>query len=402
MKNFKLLSLAFLLLVGIRGAYSALITLKLQPMTYQTITMSIDSTASSLQNEYHFDYDFAHGETPNTYFGAGDALKVYANGGWFSYGPQYITAELGDKILQNTTVTYNGRKYYKYNSSEVDMYVSISQGVYDNTRGYYMYYNVPFTNVSNTGVAKYYTAGQASGTCSYMRDDSTWGITGKCDNTGITLTQNDGPAARKATLYVYFPKKPTHPVTLNVLVAKLFINTDLADSQVYIGPNKAFREYNLRGTITFPNSCRTSAATQDVDLQSVNPSQFTTKGALPKNYNAKEVTLTFTCDQDIGSSYGSMNWHVSATGPSINNESVNGLLTATATSGTINNLGVGLSSNQTGTTKIDATGAKDYQATVSGKVATAKFYAYPTMINGSKPSGAGDFKATATVMFDVP
>jgi len=402
MKKFKLLSLAFLLLMVVRGAYSDLIILKLQPIDYQTITMSIDSAASPLQNEYMFKYSFGSNERPTTYFGAGNAINLYANGGWFAYGPQYITAEFGPKILLNTTITYNKRKYYKYNGSEVDMYVSISQGVYDNARGYYLYYNVPFTNASNNGVAKYYTAGPKSGTCSYMQDDSTWGINGKCDTSGITLTQNDGPAAREARLYVYFPKKPTHPVTLNVQLATLFINTDLADSQVYIGPRKAFREYNLRGTITFPNSCRTSAATQDVNLQSVNPSQFTTKGALPKNYSAKEVTLTFTCDQDIGSSYGSMNWHVSATGPSINNESVNGLLTATATSGTINNLGVGLSSNQTGTTKIDATGAKDYQATVSGKVATAKFYAYPTMINGSKPSGAGDFKATATVMFDVP
>ena len=406
MRKLTLLSLAGMLSICSQGTFAGFNTAVLQNMTYQSVVMDIESTATSLKNMYTFTYDFSAGETESTYFARGDAVSFISWGTRFAYGPQFITAQLGSKILANTSIIYDNKRFYKYDSTEVDLYVAIEQGVYDNSAGGYVNHFIPFQDVSNNGEAWFASNGSS---CSYTQDKSTWGIDGKCDHSGITITQHDGPAARKAKLYIYFPTKPTHPVTLNFVVAKLLVNQQLVDvspdtgaGKPYKDSRKAFRDYTLTGTITFPNSCRTSAATQDVNLQSVNPAQFTTKGKLPQNYTAKEATLTFTCDNDIGSSYGGMNWHLEATGPSVNNESVNGILMATATSGTVNNLGVGLSSNQAGTTKIDASGATDYPATVSGKVATAKFYAYPTMTSDAKPTGAGDYKATATVRFDIP
>ncbi|MEJ5073157.1 fimbrial protein [Enterobacter ludwigii] len=404
MKKLSLLNLALLLLIGSRSAF-AFVTAVVQNISLQNIPMSIETTATDLKNMYTFEYDSRTlGETPLTYIAKGNPYGYYSAGGEFKYGSQYFKAELSSYFKSGPTIRYQNRTYYKYNSSEIDMYVSIKQGVYENNSDTYVYHYIPFTDVSNNGKAVFTKLKKEEG-CYYDQDKSTWGITGTCDINGITITQNDGPAARLSTLYVYFPKKPTHPVTLNnVPVADIYVGAQLADSQDKPYDYRVFRKYTLSGTITFPNNCRTSLASQDVDLNSINPAQFTSKskGELPQNYTAKEVTLTFTCDNNIGSSYGGMNWHLEATGPSVNNESVNGILKATATSGTINNLGVGLSSNQAGTTKIDATGATDYPAAVSGKVATAKFYAFPTMINSNKPTGGGDYKATATVRFDIP
>jgi len=94
-----------------------------------------------------------------------------------------------------------------------------------------------------------------------------------------------------------------------------------------------------------------------------------------------------------------------ATGASKNAEQSNGLLAAVATgSNTINNLGIKVTRDESGANVVDTTGATSYDTTYSSddKQATATFYAYPTMINDTKPKGGGDFKATATLRFDIP
>jgi len=400
---YMLVSLSLLTVSSYSYANGEFPRLELQGDPVQDINAVITGDATTLSNDYQFHFT-ATDDVPDFVFKSNRAVPAGGSGQTADYGPQYIRGFQGQNLSQVDTVDFNGRTYYKYmGASPIPIYITLEQGVYSNASGKYEFVEIPFYLQSNAGVAKF-NMGITS--CAYNQSASSWGIQGACEVGGdMSITQPDGPAARESKIYVYFPTRPTEPVVLNnIEVARLYTGRYFEDDGNNQDMSFMFRRFTISGVITFKNICHTSTATRDVDLSEINASKFTTKGSMPRDYVAKEVTLTYECENDIikFDGAGSVMWSVAATGTSDNNEAANGILKASAETGTIGNLGVGLSSDKGGKNKLNAKGTTNYTAKIDGTRATATFYAFPTMINNNKPTGGGDYKATATVRFDIP
>lgn len=97
-----------------------------------------------------------------------------------------------------------------------------------------------------------------------------------------------------------------------------------------------------------------------------------------------------------------MKWSISPTSAS-SGSGLDGVLVAKPSNGnTIDGVGVKITSDSSGNTPVKLGGDNLQGAEVIGNKAMATFYAYPTMTTDTKPSGGGDFNATATVTFEVP
>jgi hypothetical protein len=327
-----------------------------------------------------------------------------------TYGPMwYKNVFFPSNVNISNSISYNGMTYYKMlNVADNDIYVAWKQIIYDYEGKSSRWYAAPFeVQDYSQWMCKQNSDGLAVYRNGKIISD------GECRDDFLSIPVRPGEVAGTGTLYFYFPKKPTKTVVFN--------NYRLADMKVtnsmlpgyqssYPGDGTMapYIQIALTGSLTFNNACRVSTnggLAVEVPLGALSAGQFTSKGALPNGYTAKTTSIDFSCDNDIPGTYGSnsIKWSVNAATESTSAEASNGILKAVAAgSNTINNLGVQLKSPQNSNNAINATGAVNYPTTISGKKATAQITAYPTMINGTKPSGSGDFKATATVTFNIP
>lgn len=329
-----------------------------------------------------------------------------------TYGPMWFKNTFWPSNVNiNSSVSYNGMTYYKMmNVADNDIYVAWKQIVHDYSTNSSKWYTTPF-EVSD--YSRWRCMYHDDGTLTVKNNDAEVSG-GECSDTTISIPVRPGEVAGTGTLYFYFPKKPTKTVVFNnYRLADMSITNIMPPSYQYNYPGDGtmapYLQIVLTGSLTFNNACRVSTnggLAVEVPLGALSTSQFTTKGTLPNGYTAKTTNIEFSCDNDIPGTYGSnsVKWSVNAATESTSAEASNGILKAVAagSGNTINNLGVQLKSPQNNNNAINATGAVNYPTTISGNKATAQITAYPTMINGTKPSGSGDFKATATVTFNIP
>lgn len=333
-----------------------------------------------------------------------------------TYGPLwYKNTFWPSNVNINNTISYNGMTYYKMlNVADNDIYVAWKQVIYDYKRSSNTWYTAPFVAQD---YSEWWCATNSYGEMNLVNNSRSVSG-GSCgedrESTSISIPVRPGENPSNGTLYFYFPKKPTKTVVFNnYRLADMNITNSMLpgyqNSYPGDGTMTPYLQILLTGSLTFNNACRVSTnggMAVEVPLGALSAGQFTTKGALPNGYTAKTTTIDFSCDNDIPGTYGSdsIKWSINAATESTSSEASNGILKAVAagSGNTINNLGVQLKSPQNSNNTINATGAVDYPTTISGKKATAQITAYPTMINSTKPSGAGDFKATATVTFNIP
>lgn len=336
---------------------------------------------------------------------------------FFYVGPQAFRANFNNSIIDvNKKTSYAGRNYYqlKIDSGAVALYVSVKQNIYDNEADVMQSYDVPFTahNYSRTDV-QYVPVQQVAQRCFISSTNTNDSVT--CNGTVVSLSQSSTVSGRSGVIYFYMPKLPTHTIELNnLLIATTDVSSaysvdswaaarDDALAAVNSGSGSRVFSFFITGTLRFDNTCKISGPVAiEIPLGSLSTGSFTTKGGKPTSYSPKRTDLTFTCTKDIPSSYGGMKWSITPTAES-SGSSLPGVLVAKPTAGnTVNGVGVKVTSDVNGNTPITMGASNLQTAAISGKNATATFYSYPTMTTDNKPTGTGDYTATATVMFEVP
>lgn len=329
-----------------------------------------------------------------------------------SYGPMWFkNTFFQSNVNMSDMISYNGMKYYKLmNVADNDIYVAWKQIVHDYSTDSSKWFATPF---QIPDYSRWRCVVNSEGVFDVKNNDTI--VSGAtCNDTSISIPVRPGEVAGTGTLYFYFPKKPTKTVVFNNYhLADMTITNVMPPNYQYSYPGDGtmapYLQIVLTGSLKFNNACRVSTnggLAVEVPLGALSAGKFTTKGALPNGYTAKTTNIEFSCDNDIPGTYGSdsVKWSINAAPTSTSSEASNGILKAVAagSGNTINNLGVQLKSPQNSNNAINATGAVIYPTTVSGNKATAQITAYPTMINDTKPSGSGDFKAMATVTFNIP
>ncbi|MCS2149611.1 fimbrial protein [Scandinavium manionii] len=367
----------------------------------------IDGDNTSVANR-KFSYPYTFRSLGSSEYTGQDAS--YMTDGVLAYGPQFVSASWDPSAIDTSdSKNIDGITYYRYKRElAANLYIAIQQGVYSNQTQHYIIHDVPFSGVSNYGVSR---TDRTAGVCEGTRN-STWAANITCDGASIKLVKDDGIAARVGTVLLYFAGTPSSPINFSgVTIARLSVGDKLMpggnENDSYNGSYTTYGTISLTGNITFVNSCNiTESGTVQVPFGEIPPSIFTTKGSKPSNNYVKKTEIHYQCEFPIHNAQSSgVKWMLEATGASKNAEQSNGLLAAVATgSNTINNLGIKVTRDESGANVVDTTGATSYDTTYSSddKQATATFYAYPTMINDTKPKGGGDFKATATLRFDIP
>ncbi|WP_369462365.1 fimbrial protein [Citrobacter braakii] len=392
----------------ISGNVSAMVA-TLQPTSLPNISytlqvgQSFSNTTGSLSNKLDFNSASGRIVWKNEQFIGSDNY----------IGPQYFFSDFTPAIDYSNTTSFNGVKYYKIKAdvgTNVPLYVAIKQYVYDNGNDVGNYYYVPYTQHNNSGTTVRVKGKDA---CEFVWSNS--GDEWSCSNGNLFLEQNGTISGRSGTIYFYMPKVPTNDVTFtNLEIANTKIHTTIAtdsweeannyskNSVIFYG-TVYFRFY-LSGTFKLDQSCKISGGpvVLEVPLGDIAIPAFTTKGGKPSGYTPKATNLTFTCKRDIGKTYGAMKWSISPTSAS-SGSGMDGVLIAKPNGGnSIDGVGVKITSDSAGNTPVKLGGDNLQSATVSGNNATATFYAHPTMTKDTKPSGGGDFNATATVTFEVP
>lgn len=329
------------------------------------------------------------------------------------FGPQVFKVDFTSAVDTSSTTTYGGIKYYKVSTdvgSNIPLYVAIRQGIYDNTADAMSYYFVPYLEHNNS-VTEIQTMS------SYSDCVNTWNNTEDLYTCSLTIdiNQRGSVSGRNGTIYFYMPKIPTNDIT--------FTGIEIAKGKIHSAYStdswSAARDYSksvvgsqgydyfhffLSGTLRMDQSCQISngPVVLEVPLGNIVSSTFTTKGGKPSGYTPKPTILTFSCKRDIGDTYGAMKWSISPTSAS-SGSGLDGVLVAKPSNGnTIDGVGVKITSDSSGNTPVKLGGDNLQGAEVIGNKAMATFYAYPTMTTDTKPSGGGDFSATATVTFEVP
>lgn len=318
----------------------------------------------------------------------------------------------------NSTVTYNGLTYHKIKSSRINssvpFYVSIIQKVVNDIGGAYALrdFEIPYVTNNEHGHSLRNECRGIGAINSVHRQ----GYSVQCVNNQIYVDAGwNNISGRSGSISFYAPKIPTETIIFNNLrVATTNMTLAISDvgvtdadqraeSTVAGGGGTPVFEFYLNGELRFDNSCQINGPVViDIPLGSLAISAFTTKGGKPSGYTPKETKLTFTCVKDIPSTYGGMAWSISPTAISTGS-GLDGVLVAKPTgANTVTGVGVKVTSDPGGNTAIKLGGDNLQTAAISGKNATATFYSYPTMTTDQKPTGGGDFEATATVMFEVP
>lgn len=361
-----------------------------------------------------------------------DKSYSYSDQGTFTYagnipfnnqewviGPQYYRGRYNSNHVDTSkSLIYKGRTYYKITSiTSANIYISARQMVYNNETDVANYYDFPYEE-HNSALATLkltYNPTTGSATCQELYNNA--GLVISCagkqgQGDGRLMVGMNTASARSGDIYLYMPNIPTREVVFNnVLITSSTVsgmgmsdngNIHRATSNSRNAPQYDQFDFYLNGTLKFNNNCRLLNTTGGiaVNFKDLLPGAFTGKGKKPTNVTPVKTDIVFNCDKDIGNTYSGMDWSVTATAASQSSEP--GILKATGSAGnTINNLGVKLTKDANGTTPISITGGEN-AATISGTNATATFYAFPTMISDTKPSGAGGYIATATVTFNVP
>lgn len=361
----------------------------------------VDFNSDAVEMIFYFDWIPGVTYTDSAYLGA----QAYA-------GKFDSTA-----IDSNSTVTYNGLTYHKIKSnrinSSVPLYVSVVQKVVNATGNSNPMYDFEIPYVTNNGFGQS-LLGACAGLGIYNKTGR-YGYLARCDNNLIYVYAGKNISGRSGSISFYAPKIPTETIIFNNLhVATTKMTLAISDVSVTDADQRAVStvtgdggtpvfEFYLNGELRFDNSCQINGPVViEIPLGSLTTSAFTTKGGKPSGYTPKETKLTFTCAKDIPSTYGGMAWPISPTAISTGS-GLDGVLVAKPTgSNTITGIGVKVTSDPGGNTAIKLGGDNLQTAAISGKNATATFYSYPTMTTDQKPTGGGDFEATATVMFEVP
>lgn len=327
-------------------------------------------------------------------------------------GPQLYRGDFTNAVDTSSKINYGGRTYYKIKADvgiNVPIYVSISQYIYKYVVNTGKYYDLPYTEDNNSGITLRKTG---STTCSTIFNNTDG--TANCDGTWVYYYQQSSDFGRSGKIYFYMPKIPTNDVTFtNLEIANTKIHTSLSSDSWNAAYDYSFGHVASEGTVGFrfflsgsfamDQSCKIDGGLAlEIPLDSINSPAFTTKGGKPSGYTPKGTTLTFSCKRDIGTTYGGMKWSISPTAASAGS-GLDGVLVATPKGESkIDGVGVKITSDAAGNTPVPLGGDKLQPTKVSGSKATATFYAYPTMTTNTKPTGAGDYSATATVTFEVP
>ena len=364
------------------------------------ITKDISNRSGQVDEEYNMDFL----PLESVFY----SRFLSGRGQYFSVGPQYYRGSYSDNVDTAKTVTYKGRTYSRVkNITDAEIYVSVIQPITNFATGTENYYTIPYTTHNGVNAAFNYI-----NNCKPVKNNSPMGINCTSSFDGLELEADiDARAGREGDLYIYLPRIPTREVNLGTIplssttISGTGISTEgweKARSLSERAPQTTLINTSLSGTLRFNNNCRLLNTTGGIaiNFQDLAPGAFTGKGKKPNGVTPVKTDIVFNCDKDIGNTYEGMNWSVTATTNSISSEP--GILKAAGSEGnTINNLGVKLTKDVSGTLPINIHG-QDNPAVISGANATATFYAFPTMLTDNLPSGAGGYIATATVTFNVP
>lgn len=327
-------------------------------------------------------------------------------------GPQVYQGDFTSVVDTSSKITYGGRKYYKIRADvgiSVPIYVSISQYIYKYGVNTGQYYDLPYAVDDNSGT----TLRNSGGTSCSVIWSNTDG-SADCGSVYAYYYQKSSVSGRSGKIYFYMPKIPTNDVSFtNLEVANTKIHTAVSSSNWnaaaqysrdhVAGEGTVGFRFLLSGSFTMDQSCKIDGGVAlEIPLGSIGTPTFTIKGGKPSGYTPKGTTLTFSCKRDIGTTYGGMKWSISPTAASAGS-GLDGVLVATPKGESkIDGVGVKITSDAAGNTPVPLGGDKLQSTKVSGSKATATFYAYPTMTTDTRPTGAGDYSATATVTFEVP
>lgn len=353
------------------------------------------------------------------YSGSGSAIwvaeDVKPESGNFYFGTQYFSGQFTSVVNRGKKTSYEGRTYYQINNSEnIDAYVAIEQEIYNNDTDRNGTYSLPYDAIENVSYTTMTYNCSRKGCTSYcFISSSSTNDSVSCTNNSATLTQGSTVSGRSGTIYFYLPRIPTKQLVFNnVLIAytkeasaistvDLYAAKDMAEQEVKRGGGYTVFNFRLNATLTFNNTCSVgSAAVAEIPLDALSPDSFTTKEGKPAGYTPKRTDLVFSCEKSIADTFTGINWTMTPTADS-DGSGLPGVLRAKAKgSNTVNGLGIKVTKDSGGSTAVNFGTANS--ATISGNKATATFWAYPTMTSDTKPSGGGDFIATATVTFEVP
>lgn len=330
-------------------------------------------------------------------------------------GGQVFDGKYTSVVDTGKSVTYGGIKYYRYTGGpgtvDADMYVAVEQHIWDNGRDIDGTYFIPYKKDNNSGI----TVNYSNRVCSLNWKNSEDTYSCFRDNQGnmmLEITQSATVSGRSGKIYFYLRKMPTQEVVFNnVLIATTKVASAASDSSWETSTSAAYSSngtpvfnFYLNGSLRFDNACKIEGPVAiEVPMGVLSSIAFTRKGAPPANFSPVGTTLTFSCKKSIPNSYGGMKWSIIPTAASDGSGSEGVLVARPAGANTISGLGVKITSDAAGNNAIPLRDLRE--APISGtdnNVATATFYAYPTMLTDSKPSGGGDYNATATVNFDVP
>jgi hypothetical protein len=330
-------------------------------------------------------------------------------------GGQVFDGKYTSAVDTGKSITYGGIKYYRYagdlNKLDSDMYVAVEQHIWDNGNDVDGKYFIPYKKDNNSGI----TVNYFKRTCSFNWKNSDDQYLCRNDNSGnmmLEITQAASVSGRSGKIYFYLPKMPTQEVTFNnVHIATTSIASAASDvsweksTEVASNSNGTpVFDFYLNGSLRFDNSCKIDGPVAiEVPMGALSSIAFTTKGAPPAGFTPKANTLKFVCAKSIPNSYGGMKWSITPTAASDGSGTEGVLLAKPVGANTIEGLGVKITSDAAGNKVIPLRGLQEAPISGSSKnVATATFYAYPTMLTDRKPSGGGDYSDTATVTFDVP
>lgn len=359
--------------------------------------------------------EITHSETYGRRGGATWSTTNSAGFDTYYFGSQFFKGEFTAAVNKGSFITRDNVKYYKINNTEnVEAYVAIKQQIYDNEAGgdakdYYIPYKQDNNSYANMKYKCYASMNYCDeNSCSA---ESNAGDTTSCSGGNVKLIQASTISGRTGTIYFYLPRIPTKSLIFNnTLIAQTRVASGFSTVSRVDADNKAFVsvdsgkvafEFILNATLTFNNTCSVgSAAVAEIPLDTLTPDSFTTKEGKPSGYTPKRTDLVFSCEKNIADTFTGMNWTITPTADS-DGSGLPGVLRAKAKgSNTVNDLGIKVTKDPGGNTAVNFGTANS--ATIDGNKATATFWAYPTMTSDTKPSGGGDFIATATVTFEVP
>ncbi|MBV7406561.1 fimbrial protein [Enterobacter sp. ENT03] len=347
---------------------------------------------------------------------------------WSSASPLIIGKYEGNVVnIYDTMPGQNGKVHYRLRNevtgTTLPIYIRIEQKLFFPTNGNGVSQYVDLIDLQNKGLSGpgqgwyeiWINAAKGNNVIECAGGNGTYTPTVICQNGNFIFSLSNEYNNRDVNVSFFMPKTPSSPIIIpRIMIGRSEVRNlcispgDGPDA--YAAANECTKnanptdliDYYLQVTLTPTTTCKAGETTKTIDLGSLSVTKLAGKGqgGKPDGYTPVETKIEFKCTGDMDSTFANgVLWSMTGVGNSLSPSAAsNGILLVQGTG--ISSLGVKITDVNGNLIKVD--GSQHVKPSVDNNIATAVFYAYPTPATSTNPTGAGDYQASATLMFEIP